>query len=88
MKRNLFVCHCGSIEHQLVVTYFPEDGVDAPVAYLEMHLAPLPLWQRLRYAWAYLRGRRPHDGAFAEIVLDAGTALQLGDLLVRHASGI
>jgi hypothetical protein len=66
------------------MTYFDEDGLEAPVAYVEIHLAKLPLWKRLRYALAYVLGRQSDTGAFEEIVLDSGTALELGDLLLER----
>lgn len=88
MRRKIFSCACGSIEHQLVVTYFDDDPIEAPVCYLEMHLKHLPFWHRVGYAIRYVLGKQSDTGAFAEVILDAPTALGLGDVLIERASGI
>ena len=81
MKRTLFTCRCGSIEHIFVITADDED------MYIEVHLAPLPLWQRVRQAIKYVFGYRSKWGDFDEILLDPTQALQLGDLIVDWAKG-
>ncbi len=81
MKKTLFTCRCGSIEHIFVITADDED------LFIEVHLAPLPLWQRVRQAIKYVFGYRSKWGDFDEILLDATQALQLGDLIVGWAQG-
>jgi len=81
MKRTLFTCRCGSIEHIFVITADDED------LFIEVHLAPLPLWQRVRQAVKYVFGYRSKWGDFDEILLDPTQALQLGDLIVDWAKG-
>jgi hypothetical protein len=81
MKKTLFTCRCGSIQHIFVVTADDED------LFIEVHLAPLPLWQRVRQAVKYLFGYRSKWGDFDEIMLDSTQALQLGDLIVDWAQG-
>jgi hypothetical protein len=81
MKRTLFTCRCGSIEHIFVITADDED------LFIEVHLAPLPLWQRVRQAIKYVFGYRSKWGDFDEILLDPTQALQLGDLIVDWAKG-
>jgi len=81
MKRTLFTCRCGSMEHIFVITADEED------MFIEVHLAPLPLWQRVRQAIKYVFGYRSKWGDFDEILLDPTQALQLGDLIVDWAKG-
>jgi hypothetical protein len=79
VKRTLFICPCGSIEHSFVVSADEND------AFLEIHLSPLPLWNRLRNAVGYLLGRRSQWGDFEEILLTPEMALDLGDRLIEWA---
>lgn len=81
MKRTFFVCHCGSLEHLIVVSG------DEDCAYVEVHLAPMPLLKRIINAFRYIVGRRSRYGDFEEVVLSPETALSLGDSLVHWASG-
>lgn len=79
MKRTLFTCVCGSMEHIFVVTADDEDLL------IEVHLSPLPLFERLKHAVQYVFGYRSRWGDFDEIVLNPETALLLGDKLVEWA---
>jgi hypothetical protein len=81
MKRTLYVCQCGSLEHALFVCAEDEDF------FLEVHLAPLPFWRRLRNAVGYVFGRRSRYGDFEEVLLSPADALDLGDKLTEWASG-
>lgn len=77
MKRTLYLCRCGSMEHSFCVFADDED------LFLEIHLAPLPFWQRVRVAIGYIFGRRSRYGDFEEIILSPYDALILGDQLVE-----
>lgn len=79
MKRTLFTCVCGSIQHSFVVSADEDD------AFLEIHLSPLPFWRRFRNAASYLLGRRSQWGDFEEIILTPEMALDLGDRLIGWA---
>lgn len=81
MKQTLFVCKCGSLQHLFIVTAEEED------LYIETHLAPLPFFKRLKHAVRYLFGYRSKYGDFEETVLDARSALDLGDYLIRWSVG-
>lgn len=81
MKRTLYICACGSLEHSFVVTGDTND------LFIEIHLAPLPFWVRVRNAVAYVFGHRSKWGDFEEIVLTPNMALDLGDSLVEWATG-
>ena len=81
MKRTLFVCRCGSLQHSFVVT---ADEIDI---FLEIHLVPLPFWQRLGNAIRYIFGERSKYGDFEEILLSPYEALDLGDQLIEWSQG-
>jgi hypothetical protein len=77
MKRTLYVCRCGNIEHILCVTADEED------LFIEVHLSPHPFWQRVKHAIGYIFGRRSPYGDFDEILLTPFHAFILGDSLVE-----
>jgi len=81
MKRTLFTCRCYSIEHSFVVSADDED------LFIEVHLAALPFWARVKHAINYVIGRKSKWGDFEEILLDPATALDLGDKVVEWATG-
>jgi len=81
MKRTLFLCRCGSLQHSFVI------AADEYELLFEIHLSPLPFWQRLTHAARYVFGRRSQYGDFEEILLGPEEALDLGDKLVEWASG-
>ena len=76
MKRTLFTCKCGSFDHIFCVT------VDEDDMFIEVHLCPLPFWQRVKNAVSYIFGRRSRYGDFEEIILTPLDAFILGDSLV------
>lgn len=67
MNRELFVCDCGDVEHQFVVSSMPEEDE----IYIAIHLSPnIHYWfERLWYAILYVLGKQSKYGAFGEIVL-------------------
>lgn len=69
MERNLFVCRCGSIDHQFVVSYDVEEPLDGFI-YVSVHLSRLPFLKRLKHAIFYILGRTSVYGDFEEIILD------------------
>ena len=81
MKRTLFVCRCYSIEHSFVVSADEDD------LFVEVHLASVPLWSRVKNAIGYILGRKSKWGDYEEILLSPSQALDLGDKLVEWAQG-
>lgn len=82
MKRTLYLCRCGSIQHSLVVTSDTDD------LFIEIHLSPLPFWKRVAHAARYILGRRSEYGDFEEILLSPEEALDLGDRIVEWAADV
>lgn len=64
---ELFICSCGDVEHQLVMSYFNED--DYPEVYTAVHLNPeRSFWKRLVAAVRYIFGHRCKYGDFDEFI--------------------
>ena len=72
MKRDLLVCACGDVAHQLVITTFG-DGE----AYVTFHLSKLKWYNRIWVGMRYIFGKQSKYGAFGEVVLDARHVEQL-----------
>jgi hypothetical protein len=73
--KEFIVCSCGSLDHMLVVN---KDAEDATV---EVHLAPLPLWKRIRNAVKYVLGYRSRFGDYEEFFLSRESAGRLRECL-------
>jgi hypothetical protein len=69
------------MQHSFVVT------ADLTDMFIEIHLSPLPFWQRVGNALRYIFGARSKYGDFEEIMLTPHEALDLGDSLVEWATG-
>lgn len=76
MNPELFLCECGSAEHQLIVTK------DNEFIYFQFHLAMLPWWRRLVLGVKYILGYRSKYGDFDEIVFNPESAHRLGATLL------
>jgi hypothetical protein len=55
--------------------------------FIEVHLAPLPFWGRVRNALRYLLGKRCKYGDFDVMLLSPSDAVTLGDTLIEWAQG-
>ena len=74
LKKNLIVCECGDVSHQVILSwftssifsnYYPDEYV-----YLSVHLNKLPFWKRLKVAIQYLFGKQSKYGAFDEVIIN------------------
>lgn len=78
MKRDLFVCKCGSPQHQLIVSY--DLNLD-DLIYVHVHLTPLPLWKRVIHGIMYIFGKESIYGEFEEIILNEEEIIRLKNRL-------
>ena len=76
INRQLYICRCNSIEHQLVFTTFPYDDDDNFV-YATIHLRKLGFWERLVNAIKYLFGHTSVYGDFEEFIFNEDDADKL-----------
>lgn len=80
-SKHLFVCDCGDLEHQFVVSYFDDD---LDFTYVHVYLKKMPLWSRLKAGLAYIFGKQSRYGAFGEVLLTPEQCVQLADVLKQR----
>lgn len=81
-EQELFVCDCGDISHQFVVSWCPDDSDYNDLMYFEIHLNQTKgFWKRLWIAIQYVFGHRSNFGAFDEILLNKHSAKRLHEEL-------
>ena len=81
-EEELFVCDCGDLEHQFVVSWYPEDEDWNDELYLNILLSQnYGFWKRLWIALKYLFGHRCCFGAFDAILINTYRAKRLRDIL-------
>ena len=85
MTRRLFVCDCGSLEHQFVVSCFNDDDDIDDWVYVSIHLAPVAWYKRVWEAVKYVMGKRSRYGAFEEMILGEESCQELGTVLLDRA---
>lgn len=87
-QHEVFVCSCGTPEHQLLVSQWQDQNQQLKLHWLELsvsvHLTRQTLWRRLRYAWRYCWGHQCNYGAFEEILLDQQACERLRAVLDQH----
>jgi hypothetical protein len=78
MNNELFVCDCGDVEHQFIITYFDDADLDDQLC-IQMHLSNIGFWNRIKYAFCYIIGNRSKygGGAFGEVLLDKKNTAKL-----------
>jgi hypothetical protein len=82
INRELFVCHCEDVEHQFVISF--DEEFDEII--IDIHLASLSFWKRLKYGVQYILGKRSKygHGAFGEVLLNKNQTGRLVDVLKEH----
>lgn len=68
MEKELVLCQCKSLEHQIVFVWFEDD--DDSEVYMQIHLIKTSFWRRLVNGIKYIFGYKSRFGAWDEIVLD------------------
>ena len=73
-KKELFICECTSIEHQIVMSYFE----DEKEVYCNVHLKPeRNVLKRIIHAVKYIFGHRSAYGDFDEFIFNPKDADRL-----------
>jgi|688.fasta_scaffold483423_2 hypothetical protein len=88
---HLFVCDCGDLTHQFVISYFNDffgDDLDDEFTYIHVHLTPHTFWKRLKIGIAYIFGKRSQFGAFEEIILNSEECQRLSLILEQRSRGV
>ena len=82
MEQQLFVCDCGDVSHQFILSWYPEDGDWSDELYIQIHLNQSNgFWKRLWHGIKYVFGYKCRFGAFDEILLDKNSAARLRNSL-------
>lgn len=82
MEQQLFVCDCGDVSHQFIVSWYPDDEDWNDLLYVQVHLnQSCNFWKRLWYGIKYVLGYKCRFGAFDEILLDKNSAARLRNSL-------
>ena len=68
MQRETLICQCNSIEHQISFNWIEDKELEGEV-YMEIHLAKLSFWDRLKHGIKYIFGYRCMYGDFDEVIL-------------------
>jgi len=84
-SKNLFVCPCADVSHQVIVSFDPDPDFNDFI-YFHIHLSDVGLWNRIRYAFLYIFGKKSRygHGAFAEVLFDKQQTKNLIDILTKH----
>ena len=85
MERELFVCECEDVNHQFIITYFDDDVFNNEIC-IEIHLSDVGLWNRIKYAFHYVLGKRSRysSGAFGEVLLNKEDTAKLIETLQNY----
>lgn len=67
MEKELVLCECKSLEHQIVFIWF-EDDEDKEV-YMQVHLTKTSFLERLKNGLRYIFGYKSRYDAWDEVVL-------------------
>jgi len=67
MKKDILICDCSSVEHQVVITHDSEENM----VYLHIHLQSYDsFWKRLVRGIKYIFGYKSRYGDWDEIILN------------------
>lgn len=67
MEREIFICKCENLEHQVTFSYIEDDNEGD--VYMEVHLSSKGFWQRLVNGFKYIFGYRSKYGDFDEMII-------------------
>jgi len=77
-KPELFICDCGDVEHQFIISYDSEDKE----IYISVHLRNyMSFFQRIIIAIKYIFGKKSIYGAFDVVILNKNQIIELRDCL-------
>lgn len=67
-RTELFVCKCGDVSHQLVLSTLETEKDEERVVYASFHLDNYGFWNRVKDATKYLLGINRKDGDFDDLL--------------------
>jgi len=80
MEKNLFICDCGDIEHQMIILNDPTEKEKE--IYVEIHLSDSKkFFQRLWIGIKYIFGKKSKYGNWDEIILNEENMIKLKNII-------
>jgi hypothetical protein len=77
-KSELFICVCGDVEHQFIISHDTEDKE----IYISVHLTNyMSFFQRIITAIKYIFGKKSIYGAFDVVILNKNQIIELRNSL-------
>ena len=77
-KSELFICDCGDVEHQFIISHDTEDKE----IYISVHLTNyMSFFQRIITAIKYIFGKKSVYGAFDVVILNKNQIIELRNSL-------
>lgn len=70
-RTDLFVCKCGDVSHQLILSTLDTKEDEKRIVYAAFHLDNYGFWNRLKNAAKYVLGIKRKDGDFDNLLLKA-----------------
>lgn len=84
MEQELYVCDCGDVSHQFIVSWYPDDEDWNDLLYFQVHLNQSNgFWRRLWDAIKYVFGFKCRFGSFDEILVNKYDAKRLKNSLEK-----
>lgn len=85
IDKELFVrCECGSIDHQIVFWFNPDEEPKHNLISMEVHLADLGFFRRLKRAVSYVLGQLSRYGDWDEILIGPEKAREIAEFLDEY----
>jgi len=87
-EHELFVCDCGDVEHQFIISKSDNLYEEEPLLYLLVKLNPqVGFFNRLLTAVLYIFGKKSIFGDFEEIIINKEMAGRLIKVLTTFVEG-
>lgn len=90
-RTELFVCKCGDVSHQLVLSTLETEKDEERVVYASFHLDNYGFWNRVKDATKYLLGINRKDGDFDDLLFkreDMGKLKWFADYLNPNTNDV
>lgn len=68
-RTDLFVCKCGDVSHQLILSTLDTEDDEKRIVYAAFHLDNYGFWNRVNNAVKYVLGIKHKDGDFDSLLL-------------------
>jgi len=78
-KKEIFICGCGSVEHQIIARL--DDDTWGKDVFIAVYLKHRSFFKRLIYGIKYIFGYKCRYGAFEEFILDPSDAGKLQEII-------